>query len=67
MRHIGLLLIILLICTNISFAQQKNTLQRLQPNKKRHRLGISLIWEKAFIDTEPKKTKDGIPVGKLGG
>lgn len=66
-NKIGLLLLILFILTNSSFAQQN---AHLAPEATAAEAKLSFRklphLKKAFIDATPTDRKDGIPVGKLG-
>jgi len=73
-KNTGLLLLILLVLTNSSFAQQSDSLAPeatvAEVEATVDRLG-DFFWdipilEKAFINTKPADRKDGIIVGELG-
>ncbi|WP_117884171.1 serine hydrolase domain-containing protein [Aureibaculum luteum] len=73
-NKIGILLLMLLILTNSSFAQRSESnapeAKAAQIEATVDRMG-NFFWdipilEKAFISNEPSDRKDGIPVGELG-
>ena len=63
----GLLLLILLIITNSSFAQQSDSLApEATADEAKGSFEEIPILKEAFIDAAPADRKDGIPVGELG-
>lgn len=64
-NNTGLLFLILLILTQTSFSQQKDSAEATEMEAKLSFWDIPDI-KKAFIDTSPSSRKDGIPVGELG-